>query len=449
MSDDPLRRRIEAAKKLTGLPLSKLSVLSAARDPYRLDTPAGRRDGAWLVGWIERLAVKLPVHLRGLFYILVAAGMVTRPDGRPFINDDATWTWLSEGAAKAARWLGLLPFESIVDERNAPPEIYVPLEEWPAPMVGVTLGTELPDLDQPGLCADLNPIVARQPYRLVLVGEKVSLKAVLQPLARRIGGELALPSGEMSDSMANGIASRAARDGRPCRLLYFADFDPSGWQMPISVARKLQAEVDREFHDLDIDVHRVGLLAEHVERLGLPSTPLKESERRADRWRQRWGLEQTEIDALAALRPDALREIAEAAVAPFFDPTLAGRCAEARWAWREDADATIEAEVAADLDIAAAKAELAPKLAVVRDELEALREQLEAVAERITLPPLALPQPELPGVPVPKPLWSSTDDWVNATRLLIADRAHAESEAPSAPVSAPASTVADRPRLQP
>lgn len=28
---------------------------------------------------------------------------------------------MSEEAAKAARWLGLVPFEKIVDERNEPP----------------------------------------------------------------------------------------------------------------------------------------------------------------------------------------------------------------------------------------------------------------------------------------------------------------------------------------
>ena len=33
----------------------------------------------------------------------------------------------------------------------------------------------------------------------------------------------------------------AARDGRPMVVFYFSDCDPSGWQMPVSLYRKLQA----------------------------------------------------------------------------------------------------------------------------------------------------------------------------------------------------------------
>ena len=42
-------------------------------------------------------------------------------------------------------------------------------------------------------------------------------------------------------SLAHQMASVAADDGRPMVVLYFSDCDPSGWQMPISLSRKLQA----------------------------------------------------------------------------------------------------------------------------------------------------------------------------------------------------------------
>jgi hypothetical protein len=38
---------------------------------------------------------------------------------------------LVSDAAKAARWLGYVPFKRIVDERNAPPEIFVLSELLP------------------------------------------------------------------------------------------------------------------------------------------------------------------------------------------------------------------------------------------------------------------------------------------------------------------------------
>ena len=125
------------------------------------------------------------------------------------------------------------------------------------------------------------------------------------------------------------MAARAAADPRPAVVLYFSDFDPSGWQMPISVSRKLQALRTLRHPDLRIAVHRVALTLDQVRELNLPSTPLKETEKRADKWRARMGHEQTEIDALAALRPEELTRIALDALKPFFDFTLDERCERA------------------------------------------------------------------------------------------------------------------------
>jgi hypothetical protein len=41
-----------------------------------------------------------------------------------------TWTWLVERAAKAARWLGYVPFDRLIDQRNAEPVI----REWRHPL---------------------------------------------------------------------------------------------------------------------------------------------------------------------------------------------------------------------------------------------------------------------------------------------------------------------------
>jgi hypothetical protein len=62
------------------------------------------------------------IHLRGLHYMLMS-DEVTKPNGLPYTNTDADWVWLQENAAKAARWLGYLPFAQIVDNRNTPPVI--------------------------------------------------------------------------------------------------------------------------------------------------------------------------------------------------------------------------------------------------------------------------------------------------------------------------------------
>jgi hypothetical protein len=108
-------------------------------------------------------------------------------------------------------------------------------------------------------------------------------------------------------------------------VFYFGDFDPAGWNMPIAVARKLQAHRHLRISELEVQVHRVALTRQQVLEHDLPSTPLKDTERHADRWRPEMGREQTEIDALAALRPHVLAKIARGAVRPFFDATLYDR----------------------------------------------------------------------------------------------------------------------------
>jgi hypothetical protein len=100
--------------------------------------------------------------------------------------------------------------------------------------------------------------------------------------------------------------------------------------MIISVSRKLQALKALYFGELEFELHRAALTPDQVREHGLPSTPLKESEKRASRWREAYGVEQTEIDALAALRPNLLARIAHDALGPFFDRSLDRRVWEAR-----------------------------------------------------------------------------------------------------------------------
>jgi hypothetical protein len=67
---------------------------------------------------------------------------------------------------------------------------------------------------------------ARQPYQVLLFGEKSSLKDVLAPIAERYGASLALPTGETSNTMVADIARYAAADGRPMVIFYFSDATP-------------------------------------------------------------------------------------------------------------------------------------------------------------------------------------------------------------------------------
>jgi len=201
--------------------------------------------------------------------------------------------------------------------------------------------------------------------------------------------------------------------------------------MPVAVSRKLQTLCDLRYPDLDIAVYPVALTFEQVRDLDLPSTPLKETERRGDKWRAHWNHEQTEIDALAALRPAELRRIAEQSIEPFYDPSLDRRHFEAGRTWQLAADQLLQANpaygetraaLATILDGAEALiTEFQAELQAAADELDAAQ---NAAAEKLNVD---LPDPYEPVEPeisatAPEPLYSSRDDWREATEKLIAYR---------------------------
>jgi hypothetical protein len=415
-----LREHLEAERTARGLTMGDLTVLSSQRDPFRLDTPANHRDARWLS---DQVAVMLDthktIHLRGLHYMLLGR---IRPCGSTYVNDDPTWLWLSEKAAKAARWLGYLPFERIVDQRNAAPVVRLADEYAPRPMIdlgGVRL--ELPaEVPEPTVWLyDFKP---QQPFRLALYCEKSSAEPVLGPVAADYGADLYLPTGEISDTMLHTMAATAAEDGRPLVVLTFADCDPSGWQMPVSIARKLQALQVALFPSLRFEVHRVGLLPEHVRTYGLPSTPLKATEKRADRWQAAMGVQQTEIDALASLQPDVFEALARGACDPFYDHTLNGRAQRACLQWEQVAQTQLH-EVIGEQRLADFRTEAQAKLDAMRDQVDALNGGLRLDASDLDLPDFEAPEPVVPDR-LPEPLVSSGWTFADQCASLKASKAY-------------------------
>jgi hypothetical protein len=425
VTTSPLRAALEE----TGQTLDSLTVLAEQNDPFRLDTDANHRDGKWLAVTATDLGIgSRRIHLRGLHYAVIGR---TKPNGQPYANTAADWGWLSERAGKAARWLGYIPFDQIVDQRNSAPEVRIFAPPTTRAFVSTEVSVEIPDADQ------IEPYVrayhsaggqtfggfgVAQPYKLVMIGEKSSLEDVLGPIARNYKADLYLPTGECSDTLIHQMARVGAEDGRPMVVFYFSDADPSGWQMPVSVARKLQAFRVLEFADLDFEVHRVALTPEQVRAYGLPSTPLKATEKRADDWQQAMGVAQTEIDALASLQPALLRQIANDALDPYFDRTLDRRATEAYSRWQAEAQAALMESLDSDrLD--RIRADAAERLGELREQIDAINEALRVDADDLDLPPIVVPEPELDG-PDALPLVDSRDPFTEQCSRLIASRAY-------------------------
>jgi hypothetical protein len=314
---------------------------------------------------------------------------------------------------------------AIVDERNAVPIIQTIEDQQPV----VTMGRRAQMIYAPGWDVILPTVkadgfVLRQAYRLVLIGEKTSLADVLRPIACQYQvAEVVLPTGELSTTLLYGVCRHAAADGRPCLIFYLSNFDPTGYHMPVEVSGKLQALTPLYFPDLDLQLRRCALTFEQVAHLGLPSTPTKETERRADRWRQRWGVEQTEIDALSTLRPAQLSRIVRKALHAYLDQSLELRLSKAQYRANEGARLALERVMTAH------KEEVETARALYQKAVEASRHAYETAAplDQITeevndlIEPPDLPEPDPQGA-VDEPLFDSAQDWISATHMLLEEK---------------------------
>jgi hypothetical protein len=347
----PLAAVMADAQASTGRSLEDLSVMSDDADPYRIDTAGKRAMGQWFADQVARfVAPDRRIHVRGVFYAVVAAGNVARPDGDLFVNDAANEFWLNQ-AARYARWLGYVDFTRLVDNKNDAPVVREAPFSSPASaqMFAGQIETAGLDPDKLAIWAGLPFFTARQPYRLAFFGEKTSLEDVLGPLAEAFGADLYLTGGQISDTLLHRMAADADRDGRPLVAFTFSDCDPAGyWDMPSAIGRKLQALRDFLFPDLAFTVVHAELSPDQARTLGLPSSPLKEGEKRGDDWLTLYRLEQTEIDALATLQPQTLERLAREAVAPYYDSGLARRVNQVGNEWRMRARAEVDAQVDSD-----------------------------------------------------------------------------------------------------
>ena len=424
----PLRAALDDAAAARGGGLATYTVLDVKNDPFRIDTRASHRDGQWLAEQAEALGfTDRTVHLRGLHYAVLGR---PKPDGTPYENTIKNWEWLTGEAAKAARFLGYIPFDQITDQRNAEPVIRIRATGGPHAYLTTELDVTIPRAWELEPKIDVDGFDGTQPYRLALVGEKSSLEPVLAPIARTYGADLFLPTGEISDTQIYLLAKAAQDDGRPLVVFYFADSDPGGWQMSISVARKLQA-----FRALlpkmpDFELHRVALTPEWVSEYNrthdepLPSSPLKETEKRGDKWRAAWGIEQTEIDSLLTPgRRHILGQLARDAIAPFYDRTLDQRVSEAQGQWLDEAQAALEAQTDAG-HLEAIRVGAARQLEDMRRQIAELNAQLRIDPGDIEVPPFSIPEAEVDGLGALPPLLDSRWDFAEQCRRLVASKAY-------------------------
>ena len=258
-------------------------------------------------------------------------------------------------------------------------------------------------------------------FSFACFGEKASLEEICLPWASAHQVDLYLGTGETSDTFIYQIARDAVADGRPLVVFILTDCDPSGWQMLISIARKLQAVQDLLFPPLRWEIVHVGLTPYQARHFELAEEPIKKGDKRAAAWEKAFGVKQTEIDALTT--PEMtdrgiLRQLLDDAIAPYIDTALEGRVEQAKTEWYEEATAIVDAQIDAE-----AVAQVRERIEQLQQELDDAKDVLNAATEDIELPEVTVPQPIVDADHLDDARLAVIrfdTDWVNATKILIA-----------------------------
>jgi hypothetical protein len=352
------------------------------------------------------------IHYR----IVSAEKPVERPDGAgPYLNTASCWGLLVN-ASRDARYLGLIPEDALVD-RRAPP----PIEHFTAAAEGELevrdfslygLDEDFPDLPSIAFAgANYGP-----PVLVEVWAEKTTANDVLAPLARRYGANLITGVGEMSEVSTRLFLDRVRAAGTPGRILYVSDFDPAGRSMPVAVARKIEFALHKSGEDLDVHLDPLVLTEDQCREYRLPRTPLKETEKRAARFEERFGAGATELDALEALHPGELERIVRAGIERYLDPDLPRRHAVALQEYRHSLRRITEAVHAQyEDDVDALRGEYADLVAAFsawRDRAEVTFDRIADDLRDVELPPFFEPRPT-PRPQAPEPLFDVSRSYLD------------------------------------
>lgn len=289
----------------------------------------------WLYPWCAPAACALSDYLPN--------PPVKMVNGKGYENTEQCWTYLGM-ASQAARYLDMVNSECFIDRRNAAPVDNIDYantshaETYIFNELNYSDDTSLPDFpDLPYYEADIN---SHQRYHLELWCEKSTQDDILRPLAERYKAALQYGLGELSITLALEAIRRFEKSAKPVRIFYISDFDYSGWNMPQSMASKLQYYNLKLDLNLDIKLYPVVLTPEQVRRYNLPATPAKDSLGAIEkRFKERHHVDGfTELDALEALHPGALRRILIGELDRYYDGDLGRRL----MIYRDDAQATLD-----------------------------------------------------------------------------------------------------------
>jgi hypothetical protein len=362
-------------------PVGTLYVLAACNDPFHW-IPSRIRDAEWFAEMWTRYG-RPGLHPHGLHYILISqprGDIIVPGTGKPYENT-LTCDQLLGQAARDARYLGLVSPDEMPDRRNAEAVINYSKEDTPADGGVVDSDFDLQlALIEPPVAAfpelpklQVLPPKIPQAYIVEIWIEKSTMAEVIDPIAQQYGVNVVSGTGQTSETRCRELVERAKSTGKKIRILYVSDFDPSGDNMPLAAARKMEFWIRTEYPDVGVQLRPVVLTKQQCIEYQLPRTPIKEDDRRKEAWEEKHGEGATELDALEAIHPGVFARILTEEIERYYDDTLQERIDEVESETDERLD-EINAEVHAEheTDIARFRAKHAAIVKELRARIKAL-----------------------------------------------------------------------------
>jgi len=230
----------------------------------------------------------IKVTLRQLYYQLVARGVIP--------NQVKEYSKLS-GLLTNARYSGIVDWSAIEDRTRTPaiPNTFKDIQE----------------LLETAKASYQKDRWEGQEYYVELWSEKDALSSVIAPITRRYQIPLSISRGYVSASSIYDSAQRfLEQEGKTKILLYLGDHDPSGLDMDRDIQKRLV-----EF-GVEVEVIRIGLTAEQIERYAPPTNPAKLKDPRASWYVKNFGHSSWEVDAL---KPEVLQQLIESSILDYLD----------------------------------------------------------------------------------------------------------------------------------
>lgn len=398
-----------------------LLMLSRKNDPDWIGTDTHHAKGAWFRALWEHAVddrSEPTIHVRGVHYATISRDEEIEPPTQPkkwsiYQNTQRCFDYLTN-ASNYARVLGYVPYEGLVDEKNAQEQVSITAEHQLDPDLQVietptvVQAPHLPQVDdQARLQFDtVDEIIdylahqgaqelaeqlhfdreRAQPYHIELWSEK-TLPGEVRSMAQLAGANVIVEGeGDLSATVAHDFAQRVNDAGKPAIVLYLSDFDPVGSNMPSAMAGKVSHHSRTGALAHRAAITRLAITAEQVEAYDLPRKPIDTKdveegyETRVEEWQQEHD-GAVELNVLEA-DIDLFQSIVREGVSQYRDPELTAKQEDAIDEWEANAEAIIRStlqEHREELDEQLAEAaawceEFNAALADARDHLETLRE---------------------------------------------------------------------------